>query len=66
MKVTIRQGKEGLEVYIPKKDLEAKVVATDPRAVFGGELTITGGMKLYVEPRDPAPSLPVTVNAKKV
>jgi nitrogen fixation protein NifT len=66
MKVIIRQGAAGLEAYIPKKDLEAKVTATDPTAVFGGELTLTGGVKIYIEPQDSIPDLPITLEARKV
>jgi len=66
MKVTIRESGGGLTVYIPKKDLEAKVIATDPGCAFGGTLELQGGMKIYVEPQNSVPHLPLTVEAKKV
>ncbi|MBI4666994.1 MAG: putative nitrogen fixation protein NifT [Nitrospinae bacterium] len=66
MKVTIRAQGDGFSVYIPKKDLEAKVVATDPAHVFGGALELQGGMKIYLEPQTSIPKLPLTLEAKKL
>ncbi|MBF0274467.1 MAG: putative nitrogen fixation protein NifT [Nitrospinae bacterium] len=66
MKVIVRKVGETLSVYIPKKDLEANVIATDPDHVFGGTIEIQGGMKLYIEPMEETPKLPLTMNAKKV
>lgn len=66
MKITIREQDGGLSVYIPKKDLEAKVVAGDPEHEFGGTLTLAGGMRIYVAPSPRRPSLPVTLDAKKL
>lgn len=66
MKVTIRYVGDRMTVYIPKKDLEEKIVAVDPDHVFGGALELEGGMKLFVEPMDEVPRLPITVRARKV
>lgn len=66
MKVTIMNKGNDLTVYIPKKDMESKVVAVDPDHVFGGTLELTGGMKIYVEPRAEMPKLPLTVEAKRI
>ncbi|MBI5814667.1 MAG: putative nitrogen fixation protein NifT [Nitrospinae bacterium] len=66
MKVTIRSQDGALTVYIAKKDLEARVVATDPAHVFGGTLELTGGMKIYVEPLSDIPKLPLTVEARRL
>ena len=66
MKVTIRRGETGLSVYIPKKDLEARVIATDPNHAFGGRIECVGGLTLYIEPMTEAPALPLTVEARKL
>lgn len=66
MKVTIRSENGSLTVYIAKKDLEARVVAPDPAHVFGGEMELAGGMKIYVEPMSEVPKLPLTVEARKL
>lgn len=66
MKVTIRSVEGGLAVYIPKKDIEIKIAAKDSKHVFGGTVELEGGMKLYIEPKDEVPNLPLTLNAKKV
>jgi len=66
MKVIVRRVGDDLEVYIPKKDTEAKIIKTDPNHAFGGEVELLGGMKLYIEPMDVEPKLPMTLVAKKV
>ncbi|MBI3794361.1 MAG: putative nitrogen fixation protein NifT [Nitrospinae bacterium] len=66
MKVTVRESGGSLSIYIPKKDLELKVVATDPNHTFGGTLELQGGMKLYVEPLLQMPQLPLTLEARKL
>ncbi len=66
MKVTIRFVEGGLAVYIPKKDNEIKIAAKDPNHVFGGTIELEGGMKLYIEPKDEIPKLPLTLNARRV
>lgn len=66
MKITIRSVKNSLSVYIPKKDIEIKIAVKDSRHVFGGTVELEGGMKLYIEPKDEVPKLPLTLNAKKL
>ncbi|MBI5588037.1 MAG: putative nitrogen fixation protein NifT [Deltaproteobacteria bacterium] len=66
MKVMVRSVNGGLSVYIPKKDLEARIIATDPAYAFGGTVELEGGAKLFIDPMDVMPRLPLTVNAKKV
>jgi nitrogen fixation protein NifT len=66
MKITIREGKDGLSIYIPKKDLEAKVLTSDDEHPFGGLITCTGGLQLYIEPMAEVPPLPITLEAKKI
>jgi nitrogen fixation protein NifT len=66
MKVTIRESGGILSVYIPKKDTEAKVTATDPAHVFGGTWELQNGMRLFIEPMTVAPKLPLTLEARKL
>ncbi|MBI4828255.1 MAG: putative nitrogen fixation protein NifT [Nitrospinae bacterium] len=66
MKITIRRAEGGLSVYIPKKDLETRVIATDPAHAFGGRIECVGGLTLYIEPMKEAPALPLTVEARKL
>jgi len=66
LKVTIRSVDGGLAVYIPRKDLEVNIVVKDPEHVFGGTVELEGGMKLYIEPMNDIPKLPLTLNARKV
>jgi len=66
MKVMLNEKGGRLSVYIPKKDLEEDVISKDPAEGFGGTMELAGGLRLYVEPQDPPPRYPITVNAKKV
>jgi nitrogen fixation protein NifT len=66
MKVTIRENGGALSVYIPKKDTEVKVIATDPAHVFGGAWELQNGMRLYIEPMIETPKLPLTMEARKL
>lgn len=66
MKVTVRKQDDILTVYFPKKDLELKVVATDPNHAFGGTYELEDDSRILIEPMEIAPRLPMTLNAKKV
>ena len=66
MKVTIRSNGDEMTVYIPKKDLELKVVEKEGDQAFGGRFTLENGLVLDVPPQAEMPRLPLTVNAKKV
>ena len=66
MKVMVSKKEYGFSVYIPKKDLEAKVVKTDPAFVFGGQWDLEGGLSLYLEPLPKEPKFPITLEAKKL
>ncbi len=66
MKVMISKKADVYSVYIPKKDLEAKVTKLDPNHVFGGEWELENGMKLLVPPAETVPKLPQTMEVKKV
>ena len=66
MKVMISKKGEGYSLYIPKKDLEAKVTQTDPNHVFGGEWELENGLRLLIDPLEEMPKLPATFRAKKL
>lgn len=66
MKVTIRENGGVLSVYIPKKDTEVKVTATDPKYIFGGTWELQNGLRLYIDPMMETPKLPLTMEARKL
>lgn len=66
MKLTFRNTENGLSAYLAKKDMEYKVEETDPNHAFGGEILLEEGLKVYVEPMDPAPRFPITLKVKKL
>ena len=65
MKVMIRRTAKGLECYVPKKDLEEMIVATERPEVWGGWARLGNGWVLDLPAFDVPPSLPVTVEARK-
>lgn len=66
MKVMIRETAKGLEAYVPKKDLEEMIVETEQPTLWGGWAKLGNGWVLQMPALDPAPSLPVTVDARKI
>lgn len=65
MKVMIRETAKGLEAYVAKKDLEEMIVETEKPTLWGGWARLANGWVLELPALDPAPSLPVTVEARK-
>ncbi len=65
MKVMIRRVGDALSAYVPKKDLEEAVVATDLESRWGGRIKLKNGWVLELPAMDPPPKLPITVNARK-
>ncbi|MCX8075633.1 MAG: putative nitrogen fixation protein NifT [Aquificaceae bacterium] len=67
MKATFRKNMQGsLEVYIPKKDLEALVVEVQKEGEWGGLFKLSNGWVLHVPPMDKEPRFPITLEVKKV
>jgi nitrogen fixation protein NifT len=67
MKVTVRKEKSGAySLYVPKKDLEAKVVAAEQPGVWGGKVTLDNGWQLQLPDMPADTPLPVTVEARRV
>jgi len=67
--IMIRRGAGGeLVFYLPKKDLEDRIVALefDQPDKWGGELTLSGAQKYYFDPLSAPPKLPITLRARRV
>jgi len=66
--VMIRRDENGaLSFYVAKKDLEETIASMefDSEEKWGGEVELSDGSRYYLEPMEPAPSLPITVRAKR-
>jgi nitrogen fixation protein NifT len=61
----VRQAAAGLSIYVPKKDLEEMVVEKEFETLWGGWIKLKNGWVLELPEMDPAPRLPITVNARK-
>lgn len=65
MKVMIRKSNDILSAYVPKKDLEETIVEVELESLWGGWVKLKNGWVLDLPAMDPAPRLPITVNARK-
>ena len=66
--VMIRENESGqMTLYVPKKDLEENVVSIEHNQpdCWGGEFKLADGSSYYIEPLAVAPSLPITLRAKR-
>lgn len=66
MKVTVREGAKGFEVYVPKKDLEERVVESEKPELWGGWARLGNGWVLGLPAMDAPPRLPITVEARRL
>ncbi len=66
MKVTIRKVGEAYEAYIPKKDMEEKVVEQDTPHVWGGIIKLSNGWRFQMPELAADTRLPITVEARKL
>lgn len=67
MKVTVRRESDGdFSVYVAKKDLEARVVASERNALWGGTVTLDNGWRLEMPEMAADTRLPLTVEARKL
>lgn len=64
MKVTLNNKGGVYSVYVPKKDMEQKVVSIETKGAWGGEFTLANGWVLEFETLDEEPILPKTFEAK--
>lgn len=66
MKVMIRRSPEsGLSIYVPKKDLEEPIVASERETLWGGWIRIANGWVLDLPEMAADTALPITINARK-
>lgn len=66
MKVTIRLVGDTYEAYVPKKDLEEKVVEMDNGKIWGGVVTLSNGWKFQMPDLPDDTRMPITVDARKL
>jgi nitrogen fixation protein NifT len=67
MKVMIRRNQSGvLSAYVAKKDLEEPIVEMEKPEMWGGLITLANGWRLDLPAMDVAPTLPITVEARKL
>lgn len=67
MKVMIRKDSSGaLSAYVPKKDLEEPIVATEKPDLWGGTVTLANGWLLRLPEMAAGTNLPITVDARKI
>lgn len=66
MKVMVRKVATGYSVYVPKKDLEEAVVASEKPSLWGGWVELRNGWKLELPDMSPETRLPITVEARKL
>ena len=66
MKVMVRNTPKGLEAYVPKKDLEEMIVASEKPDLWGGWAKLSNGWVFEMPAFDEPPSLPVTVDARRI
>jgi nitrogen fixation protein NifT len=65
MKVMIRRAETGLSIYVPKKDLEERIVECERESLWGGWIRIANGWILDLPDMAPDTRLPITINARK-
>jgi len=66
MKVMIRKTAAGLSAYVPKKDLEAPIVAQEKPGLWGGSITLGNGWVLALPDLPADTALPLTVEARRL
>ncbi len=67
MKVMLRKNAKGeASIYVPKKDLEEPIVASEKEAMWGGVVTLANGWQLELPEMAADTRLPVTVEARHI
>ena len=67
MKVMIRRSPSGVySAYIAKKDLEEPIVSSEREGLWGGNITLANGWQLALPEMAVTPSLPITVEARRL
>ena len=66
MKVMLRKVGGVYEIYVPKKDLEEKVVEMEKDTLWGGWIKIANGWTFAMPDMPADTKLPITVEARKL
>ena len=66
MKVMLRKLGDVYEIYVPKKDLEEKVVEMEKETLWGGWIKIANGWTFAMPDMAADTKLPITVEARKL
>jgi len=67
MKITLRKDRNGnLSVYVPKKDLEQDVIATEKTGGWGGVISLANGWRLQLPAMPADTPMPITLEAKRL
>jgi len=66
MKVMLRKIGEKYEIYVPKKDLEEKVVEMENGTPWGGKIKLANGWSFAMPDMPADTKLPITVEARKL
>lgn len=67
MKVMLRKNAKGeASIYVPKKDLEEPIVASEKEGMWGGVVTLANGWQLELPEMAADTRLPVTVEARHI
>ncbi|KAA5607612.1 putative nitrogen fixation protein NifT [Roseospira marina] len=65
MKITIRRGDGGYEAYVPKKDLEEAIVASEKPDLWGGWIELGNGWTFDLPEMASDTPLPLTLDARR-
>ncbi|MEI6894128.1 MAG: putative nitrogen fixation protein NifT [Colwellia sp.] len=65
--VMLRQEDGYISFYIPKKDVEEKIISLefDSPDRWGGRVSLANGSAYYIEPLSAPPKLPLTMRARR-
>lgn len=66
MKVMLRKVGEKYEIYVPKKDLEEKIVEMENGTPWGGTVKLANGWSFAMPDMPADTKLPITVEARKL
>lgn len=66
MKVTLRKVGDSYQIYVPRKDLEERVVAMEGASPWGGVIRLANGWTFWMPDLPEDTPLPITVEARKL
>ncbi|MDX2101570.1 MAG: putative nitrogen fixation protein NifT [Alphaproteobacteria bacterium] len=66
MKITIRRTPKGLEAYVPKKDLETRIIAQELDSLWGGWIDLSNGWRFQLPALPADTRMPITLDAPRI